>query len=145
MELEILHTTRGKPCIIVDGFQYFHCYHNRNNVVSWRCSKRRSSNCHTMIKTSNGVIVSMSNKHTCEREETKMEVKRALLRAKKRVLETCVPFKEIYKQELDPLIKKGKEFAAEVPKAAQFVRGAARVVRRNIRRRSGLILSTGEE
>lgn len=133
--MEFLTTTKGKTCLIWDGHQYCKNYCDHWNVTTWRCRKQKTEGCRGIIKTSPKGDAIFSVEHSCEREkEVDLEVKKACLRARKKVAETDAPIIEIYKAEVQPLMHRGAEFVANLPKISQFAK-SSQGIRRKLRRK----------
>ncbi|XP_049824622.1 uncharacterized protein LOC126265830 [Aethina tumida] len=58
-------TSRGKKTLIYQGYEYLRHRKTARSVTHWRCVKRRSNNCMSVMHTMGSEIVQNPGEHTC--------------------------------------------------------------------------------
>lgn len=110
--LQFSFTTRGHPLLIYDGRSYTLKRTLQNMNKRWIC---RDSKCKGTLLTFKDTVLEEGN-HICIPDVAKVEIQKSILNCKKRAREELTPMNEIYKSAFSPIIDKGLNFVAEIPK-----------------------------
>lgn len=114
-EIEIISTTKGKPCAAYNGYLYRQRRINKSGETIWLCLKEKNGACPGKIFTKNS-LVTRSEEHICIPDGASIEVRKAIFKAKKRAREEDqTSIAKIYSDEFDDISRKGYEFVTKVP------------------------------
>lgn len=128
--MEIIETSKKKPCALYEGHRYIINRVNKENIISWRCSNYKKLKCKGGLTSRNQTILT-EVKHSCVPDIAANEVQKQLSNAKKRAREENVPISTIYTEEVGPLFNRGYELVTEMP--SQLV---SKITLHRIRRQS---------
>lgn len=129
-DFEITETTKGKPSVTLNGYQYRKHRTNKNDTVSWLCIKERTEKCRGRLKTKEREVLSVSE-HICKANVAEIEVNKHFASMKKRLREEQDTVKNIYKEEIIPLFNRGYEFVTEIPLFSAIEPNLHRIRRRH--------------
>lgn len=113
--MEVISTTKGKPCAHHDGYTYRQFRKKEDGTITWRCLKERSKRCRGILKSRDGAMLNVTE-HTCgPPDDARVEVQKRVHKAKKRAREDETSIQKIYAEELGDLHNKGYDFVTEMP------------------------------
>ncbi|CAH1374007.1 unnamed protein product [Tenebrio molitor] len=141
--MEMIETSKGKPAAIFNGFQYRRHRINKEGIQTWLCAKEKVEKCRGSMKTKNDVILIVTN-HTCKSDVTAIELRKRLVKAKKRLLEEDAPLAKIYEEEIGSLVS--GEFAWKVPgfSSVKSVFNRLRLKKRRAHKDKNLVVPAAE-
>lgn len=113
--LEIMLTSKGKPCLVLDGYQHRISAKN-DDSISWLCLKNEMTKCNGRVRTNHDNIVLSKTEHSCVPNLAEIEVKKTMQKCKKRVREELsVPVHKIFREEMASIYDKGYDLITESP------------------------------
>lgn len=112
---EIMLTSKGKPCLILDGYQHRITMKNKN-TISWLCLKNEKNKCNGRVKTNHQNVILSKTVHSCVPNLAEIQVKKTLQKCRKRVREEIsVPVSKIFCEEMANIYNKGYDLVTESP------------------------------
>lgn len=113
--MEVITTTKGKPCLLKDGHRY-RVHRKTDTYTGWLCVNSERSKCRGRSKIANDKLVA-EQQHSCPPDEVDVEIKKRMHNCRKRVREEkTVPVCQIFQEEFKDLKNKGLYIDANMPK-----------------------------
>lgn len=113
--MEIIATTKGKPCVLYGGYGYRKYREKSDGTVTWTCLKEKTKKCKGRLR-SKGDMIEIVMDHQCGApEEAQLEIKKSVFQAKKRAREEDTSVNQLYTQEMGELYNKGYDLVTEMP------------------------------
>lgn len=113
--MEVIETTKGRPCALYNGFSYRKYRESKEGVITWVCLKEKSKKCTGRLKSKNQETVSVTEHQCGAPEVAAVEVKKQIHQTRKRAREENTRISKIYSDEMGLLHDKGYDFVTELP------------------------------
>ncbi|GBO42848.1 hypothetical protein AVEN_218369-1 [Araneus ventricosus] len=110
---EIMLTNKGKPCLILDGYQH-RINVKKKDTISWLCLKNEKNKCKRRMKTNHQNIILSKKEHSCVPNLQEIDVKKTMQKCRKRVREEIfMPMHKFFREEMANIYNKGYGLVTE--------------------------------